>query len=59
MQQGDIVNIYRDPISQIRLEGEAKLISKQGNGPDMEFWGVEFIGREHEGMYSRWVRVEK
>ena len=44
MKKGDIVEIYEQPLSKTKFEGEAKLISfiRQLN-TDVELWRVKFL----------------
>ena len=42
MKEGEIVNVYQDPITNLIFEGDAKLIKKLGEDNEFEFWLVEF-----------------
>jgi len=56
---GDVVRIYEDPLTEKRLEGEAKLIEKvsQDIDTEREYWLVEFT-RGHE-RHARWIKKEQ
>lgn len=53
-KDGDIVKIFEDPLTEQRLEGEAKLISKVREDNDREYWVVEFT-RDHSRC-PRWIK---
>ena len=53
---GDIVKIYEDPLTEKKLEGEAKLIQQLSEDVDREFWLVEMT-RGHE-RHPRWIKKE-
>lgn len=55
MKKGDVVTIYKDPLTQAKPEGEAKLIRRIsfGQGP-LEEWLVRFKGEWT--AYPRWIK---
>jgi len=53
---GDVVRIYEDPLTEKKLEGEAKLIEKISDDGEREYWLVEFT-RGHE-RHPRWIKKE-
>jgi len=54
MQPGQVVKIYEDPLTEKKLEGEAKLIELLHQDSDREYWIVEFT-RGHE-RHARWIK---
>ena len=53
MKEGDTVEIFEDPVTEQKLEGKAKLVSKTNtpdvqldDGSHLEFWLVLFNGNE-------------
>ena len=50
---GDVVKIYEDPLTEKKLEGEAKLIQQLSEDVEREFWLVEMT-RGHE-RHPRWI----
>lgn len=59
MKQGDIVNVYEDPITMQKLEGKAKLVCKiceVGQSKGFERWEVRFEGEVE--TYSRIIKEE-
>ena len=57
MQPGQVVKIYEDPLTEKKLEGEAKLIELLHQDSDREYWLVEFT-RGHE-RHPRWIKKTK
>lgn len=58
MKKGDVVEIYKDPMTMMKLEGKAKLLSFIKPIPDfgLEYWRVKFLS---DGMIvDRTVKVE-
>ncbi len=43
MEKGQIVTIYEDPVTQTKIEGEAKLLGKIAENTNLEDWKVEFL----------------
>jgi len=42
MKKGDVVTIYKDPITKKKPEGEAWLVEKMREDFDQDFWLVRF-----------------
>lgn len=53
MLKGDVISIYRDPLTKKDLEGEAQLRKLVLNNPDQEYWEVKFLADGHIG--NRWI----
>ncbi len=43
MKKGDVVMIYKDPITEKEPEGKARLVKKQHESDYSEFWQVAFV----------------
>jgi len=43
MEKGQIITVYEDPITQTKIEGDAKLLGKIAENTDLEDWKVEFL----------------
>ena len=58
MKKGDIVEIYEQPLTETKSEGEAKVISfiRQLH-VEVEFWRVKFIS--DGAIVSRAIKVKK
>lgn len=54
---GDIVDIYEDPITEEKLEGKAKLISRdiKAVGDGLEYWSVQFL-EGYEDITQRFIK---
>lgn len=47
MKKGQVVTIYEDPITQTKVEGQARLLRKECDlGDGLEYWAVKFLGYE-------------
>lgn len=58
MKKGELINVYSDPITRERLEGQAKLIKKiQDLADGYESWTLEFTD-EPGNKYTRLVHSE-
>lgn len=56
MKKGDILEIFEDPITKIKSEGNAKLVKRLENfDQDMERWQVKFISDGAKA--ERWIRI--
>ena len=44
--KGQVVTIYKDPLTKTEAEGNAKLIEKIGNVGRLELWKVYFIDND-------------
>lgn len=63
MKTGQTVKIYKDPYTQARLEGQARLVEHLATESwdeqhNMESWHVKFPGRD-EPVVVRMILVEK
>lgn len=59
MRPGDVVTIYKDPLTETKREGEAKLVRKISErsfaqGQVEEQWLVRFKGER--STYQRWIK---
>ena len=54
---GDIVDIYEDPITEKKLEGRARLISRdiKAVGDGLECWSVQFLA-DYENITQRFIK---
>lgn len=57
MKKGDKVMIYEDPVTQLKPEGEAKLIKKIEEHHGMEYWVVNFLSDGYDVQRS--IKKEK
>lgn len=60
LKEGDIVNVYEDPLSQTKFEGKAKLIKKilPSNQMNTERWKVNFLDDKGciDSHFKRWIK---
>jgi len=50
MKKGDIVRIYKDPITELIVEGDAVLLKRvydPSPNDDQEYWSVQFVIKDH------------
>lgn len=65
MKEGDIVSVYRDPVSCEDLEGKAELVKRLRPFDPLdyiEYWSVRFLndigdGRDDE-VFSRFINTD-
>ena len=58
LKKHDTVMIYEDPLTELRPEGKAFLLSKVKDiTPELELWNVCFEG-EDGGVYKRSIKVK-
>lgn len=53
MKPKQIVDVYEDPMTCLKLEGKAELIKKVSEDEYFEKWEVRFEGCEEEDVYER------
>ena len=53
MKKGDIVTIYKDPITKQKPEGKARLVKFVSRFEDEEHWMVSFLDEEGSETYYR------
>ncbi len=54
---GGIVEIYEDPITEKKLEGKARLVSRdiKAVGDGLEYWSVQFL-EDYENVTQRFIK---
>ena len=59
MKKGQVVKIYRDPITQLELEGKARLIKqyRPDVGDGLEMWDCRFSDAKGEPIVLRTIKI--
>lgn len=58
MKRGDIIKIYKDPLTQKQLEGTARLILKVSEDAYFEMWDVQFTKKKGNNIVRRVIRKQ-
>lgn len=56
LKVGQTVKVFEDPLTELKLEGEAVLVCYWGDLGPFEVWDLKFIEEEGNGIFCRRIK---